>query len=144
MYGDSRCHLIKEDKAAVHFLLGFIPVREGTSGFSDPHRKLLTLVLTQPASVRAFIPLGPPLTNKKWDTCSPISSSRLTDWRHILWLLKWSLRIENQKPLVVANAVKCPWVDVLPCPLTVRHLIPGISFSACVRLCLQGTLGDSW
>lgn len=82
MYGDSRCHLIKEDKAAVHFLLGSISVKEVTPGFSDAHLKLLTLVLTQPASVRAFIPMGPPLTNKKWNTCSPVSSSGLADWRH--------------------------------------------------------------
>lgn len=138
MYGDSRCHLIKEDKAAIHFLLGFISVREVAPGFSDAHRKLLTLVLTQPASVRAFIPMGPPLTNKKWNTCSPISSSGLTDWRHIC------PRIENQKSLIVANAVTYPWVDLLPCPLTVTHLIPGITFSASVRLCLQGTLRNSW
>ena len=131
MYGDSRCHLIKEDKAAVHFLLGFISVREVAPGFSDAHRKLLTLVLTQPVSVRAFIPMGPPLTNKKWNT------SGLTDWRHI------SPRIENQKSLIVANAVAYPWADLLPCPLTVTHLIPGITFSACVRLCLQGTLRNN-
>ena len=84
MYGGSKCHLTKEGYAVVHFLLSFIPMRETAPDFSDAHGKLLTLVLTQPESVRALVPTGPPLANKAWDTCSLITSSGLTDWRYIL------------------------------------------------------------
>lgn len=68
MYGDSRCHLIKEDKAAVYFL-GFYSSEGSDPRLSDPHRNLLTLVLTlawcKVWRSRRFIPLGPPLTKQE-------------------------------------------------------------------------------